>query len=69
MDVFDIVVILIVGRVWANAPHFGLLREQSLQYPPPSLRDTSASGGHGMAIFDIMKKSQRDVQTWLQGGE
>jgi hypothetical protein len=25
---------------------FGLLGEQSLQQPPPSLRDTSASGGY-----------------------
>ena len=33
---------------------FGLLGEQSLQQPPPSLRDTSASGGHieGKAHFD-----------------
>ena len=46
LDVFDIRVILIVGRVCPNAPNLGLLRDQSLQHPPPSLRDTSAGGGH-----------------------
>jgi hypothetical protein len=27
-------------------PGFGLIGDQTIQYPPPSLRDTSASGGH-----------------------
>ena len=41
-----------------NAPHyFGLLGGQSLQYPPPSLRDTSASGGHGNGTAYIYYQS------------
>jgi len=36
-----------VGRV-SQTRRFGLLGEQSLQCPPPSLRDTSAGRGYGM---------------------
>jgi len=42
--------------------------------PPPSLRDTSASGGHVMAIFAIATQSPgggvgyRHVLLWMQLG-
>ena len=41
-----------VGRV-CQTRRFGLLGEQSLQQPPPSLRATSASGGH-LAPFALI---------------
>jgi hypothetical protein len=48
-----------LGRVYQNAPHFGLLWEQSLQYPPPSLRDTSAGGGQEAVIASAAKQSRK----------
>ena len=45
-------VIFTVGRD-SQARRFGLLGEQSLQFPPPSLRDTSASGGYEITFFPI----------------
>jgi hypothetical protein len=48
-----------------SAPSCGLLGEQSLQYPPPSLRATSANGGHEMTIFAIAIQPRLPIQKVL----
>jgi hypothetical protein len=56
VDVFDIVLILIscITKVLD---------------PPPSLRDTSASGGHEMAIFAIATQSRKGGESYIQKQE
>jgi hypothetical protein len=49
-----------------NVPHFGLLGEQPLQepplqYPPPSLRDTSAGGGQEIDISYAIEINSGDI--------
>ena len=51
MDVFDVIVISI---------SYGL----EVLDPPPSLRDTSASGGHEKVIFAIVTQSLRKEGNW-----
>jgi len=37
--------------------------------PPPSLRDTSAGGGHEMAIFAIATQSRKGGESYIQKQE
>ena len=40
------------------------------RYPPPSLRDTSASGGHEKVIFAIMIQAlKRDWEEFLKSSD
>lgn len=64
---FDLGMILNVGRVYQNAPHFGLCSGGTLckihlrhaEHAWRMLGDTSAGGGHEMALFAIAIQSLR----------